>query len=68
MTTPPSQTQGEMPGEKIRSGSFCECKACGHQGRAYGALTSEGGYAPWSANCGRNNRLILIASAEEQTP
>ncbi|MCP4651624.1 MAG: hypothetical protein GY853_16305 [PVC group bacterium] len=51
---------GDMNKQQIRSGDYCKCEHCGHEGYMYGAITGDGGTAPWCTNCGKNNKLIKL--------
>ena len=51
--------------EEIRSGAYCKCGHCGHEGYAYGtpgsnhigeAVIS----APWCQRCGINSKLTVV--------
>tara|TARA_R110002020_G_scaffold334555_5_gene549843 strand:- start:741 stop:944 length:204 start_codon:yes stop_codon:yes gene_type:complete len=44
----------------VRSGTYCKCNACKHEGYAYGILTSKGGTAGFCQRCGINNQLIIL--------
>ena len=42
----------------VRSGTYCKCKACKHEGYAYGVPTGKGVTAGFCQRCGINNQLI----------
>jgi len=44
----------------VRSGSYCKCNACKHEGYAYGIPTSKGVTAGFCQRCGINNQLIVL--------
>lgn len=50
---------------RIRSGLVCYCLVCGHEGPAYGNLTSSGGTSGWCKACGRNDYLIPLDKVNE---
>lgn len=42
----------------VRSGTYCKCNHCKHEGYAYGVPTGKGVTAGFCQNCGINNQLI----------
>jgi hypothetical protein len=48
-------------GKKVlRSGEYCKCGSCGHEGYAYGIAHATGVSAPFCHDCGVNSKLTVI--------
>jgi hypothetical protein len=44
----------------VRSGDYCKCGACRHEGYAYGIAHAKGVSHPFCQQCGVNSKLTVI--------